>query len=412
MNALILGYFSVDPVLLKFYTDYAEKMKGYGYNVFRYELGFCADEADFGGAEVRRGRLEEINDLLLLPGLYAASKGNLEFIEMQAMSRAPAVWLRTYLNLRHFGREFKKCLVSYDVRHVLFNHQFSGYHMIARRICEELAIPFTYWHPGFLPGTMSFDYSGQLAESELHRRLVKDGLELRAEWIDLGRDYIDLARKGQYLRPGKSNKSNQAVVELVKEKKKYGNIILVAGSNDYRTGVLPESYKKSSIHSVHYKSSDQLFRDVVGVAESSSYIVYKPHPNLYPGRSGVEEISSRSMIVYDVAIQDLLSEVDVSVSICSSAAYEALIFGVPAVVVGSLPGINLGFFYQVVDSRQELGATLEQVALDGVSTDRKIAFDNFIGYCLSEYFFQHGKYACPLVRRHLDDALMELVSTI
>ena len=102
--------------------------------------------------------------------------------------------------------------------------------------------------------------------------------------------------------------------------------------------------------------------------------------------------------------------VDVSVSICSSGSYEALIAGVPSVVVGQLPGSSLGFFSTVDGGADNLGATIKHVIKEELSRKQQQAFSNFIGYCLSCYFFTYGKNACPFATRGLREALAEVFS--
>jgi hypothetical protein len=411
MKALIVGYFKTDPLLLDFYKDYGNVMASNGYCVLRYELAKLHDGADFGRRRSTRvNKSTWLKELCLFSLRRLGSKESLTLAEMQAMSKSWITCFQTHLELRRFNRHFKECLIDNKIKHVLLNHQFSGYHMIARQICEELSISFAYWHPGFLPGTMSFDYTGQLAESELHKELLKDGLERRPEWIQLGREYIERTNSEHYARPGKSNTSDSATLQAVKSKRTYSKVILIAGSNDYRTGVMPRSYEKSNLHSMHYKSSDQLFKDVVSEASEGTYVIYKPHPNLYPNRSGFEETSNCSMIVFDVTIRDLLKAVDLSISICSSSAYEAQIAGVPAIVVGNLPGINLGFFCAVNGKKRALSVAMSHSRTEAELREQRHLFFNFVGYCLFEYFFQHGESGCPLAKRGLNEAIRGLIA--
>lgn len=417
MNAVIVGYFKVDALLADFYSSYVSVMKNRGVTVKRIELGGSASgstpELEVISIDEEFGFWVLIRELLLFPTCWLFYREIFIYIEMQTQPRSLKNWLKSYVKLRLFRRNFRKYLVRDRIRHVLLNHQFSGYHLIAREVCEELSIPFAYWHPGFLPGTMSFDYTGQLAGSEFHLNLLENGLIENADWIGLGDEYLKWVLEGNYVRPGKSDKSNEEVLQFLRNKKEFfRKIILVVGCNDYRTGVLPTNYKNSDIHSAFYKSSDVLFEDTVAETCAGSFIIYKPHPNLYPDRSGVEEASERSAVVFDVPLRDLLGEVDVSVSICSSGSYEALIAGVPAVVVGHLPGSSLGFFSAVDGGADKLGVTIKHVMKEGFSGKQQQVFSNFIGYSLSSYFFTHGKNACPLVNRGLGEALAEVFSKV
>jgi hypothetical protein len=415
MNAVIVGYFIVDALLADFYTSYASVMKERGVTVKGIELGTSsggsAPELEVINIDKGFGFGVIIRELLLFPVCWLFYREIFTYAEMQAQSKSLKNWLIFYFRLKSFRRSFRKYLVQNRVRHVLLNHHFSGYHLIAREICEALSVPFAYWHPGFLPGTMSFDYTGQLAESELQSNLLANGLMENGSWIGLGDEYLKWALENGYSRPGKSNVPNDEVIHFLKKMKTvYKKTILVIGCNDYRTGVLPVNYKKSGIHSQLYKSSDILFDDTLSQTCEEIFVVYKPHPNLYPDRSGVEEVSERSVIVFDVPLRDLLGEVDMSVTICSSGAYESLIVGIPAVCVGHLPGSSLGFFNTVDGGVDKLGEALNLVLKEGLSQKQRKTFSNFVGYCLESYFFSHGSSSCPLVKHDLGDALTAVFS--
>lgn len=352
-------------------------------------------------------------EMLCLPITWLLCREIFVFNRMQTQASSFRGWLNSLVKLCVFRRKFKTYVIGHAVGHVLLNHQFSGYHLIARRICEDLGVAYAYWHPGFLPGTMSFNYKGQLAESELHQELARDGVNERPEWLSLGAKYIEEAKRGIYLRPGKSNQSNDEVLQFIREKKRsYQKVVLVIGSNDYRTGVMPDDYQNSDLHSRYYKTSDNLFEDVMSEAGSDCYVVYKPHPNVYPNRSGIDEVSVRTSFVFDVPLKDLLKEVDVSVSICSSGSYEARIAGVPAVVVGQLPGCNLGFFYVPTEDGCSLGDLISEALKDGVTADSQQCFMNFVGYSLSNYFFAYGKNSCNFAALNLEQATAQCFSRI
>ena len=416
MNAAVVGYFNVDSLLSDFYDSYAAALHGRGFTVKGIELGNgrCSTSTGIQTIVINNKRHASwffVREVLRLPVCWFSNRELFIYITMQTQPASLREWLRSYVRLRLFRKNFKDYLVREDVRHVLLNHQFSGFHLIAREVCEQLSVPFAYWHPGFLPGTMSFDYTGQLAESEFHKQLLECGLTERADWIELGNRYLKWAREGTYRRPGKSYKSNAEVIDYVRiKKKRSSHIILVVGTNDYRAGILPAEYERSDIHSRYYKSSDVLFRDTVSVTDEDSFVIYKPHPNVHPGRSGVQELSGRSAMVFDVALRDLLGEVDLSISICSTGLYEALIAGVPGVIVGCLPGSSVGFFSNVDGGADALGLVVKGAIDEGFTEKKRQLFANFIGYSLSHYFFAHGRSACPLVQRGLDQAVDEVFS--
>lgn len=414
-NALIVGYFKCDKALGEFYSSYVVSARKRGYTIRGIELGGRAEGStcDFAIISLCEafGKMLVLKELVLLPFVRFFNPDIFVYNSMQNQADSFQNWLKSYIRLRVFKRRFKLYVREQNVRHVLLNHQFSGYHLIALEICRKLSIPFAFWHPGFLPGTMSFDYSGMLAESEFHEELEGKGLELRSDWLELGEKYVEQAKNGIYLRPGKSSRVDEEVMQFVqKQKQKFSKILLVIGCNDYRTGVLPRDYVNSDLHSRFYKSSDCLFEDVVSVAGDDVFVVYKPHPNVYTDRSGVEVISAKSAIVFDLPLRHLLEQVDASVTICSSGAYESLIANVPAILVGRLPGFNLGFFYVLGEGSEQLGSHIADALRDGISEDARRIFFNFIGYSLSNYFFSHGVNSCPFTSLNFDQAIAQCFS--
>lgn len=416
-NALLVGYFESDLLRREFYNLLAGHLREFGFAL--RGIGLSANRCDqyefpivsYGSPPPRRGVVARVLAKCerRLPR-FRSDPSLTCYSEMQAQGTDSNATELAKRSLLHFRKRLERHCKDADVKLVILNHQFSGNHLIARDVCIRLGIPFFYWHPGFLPGTMCFDQRGQLAESEINGRLRNELSQCGADEEQLGETYRQWVKDHSYVRPGKTAASNADCLFMMEALlKKARKVLLVIGSNDYRTGMQPESYPNARLHSAVIRSSQALFEEAVKCTNESTFVVYKPHPNLDPS-AAIEMVSGRSCRVFDVTIKDLLPLVDATVTLCSTAAYEALIFGTSTVIVGNLPGSDLGICHKPGADNFDLKEALRAALADEGQPSMEKRLNVLMGYLIKHYFFSSGSGACPLVKRDLRTALSEMLA--
>jgi hypothetical protein len=413
--ALLIGYFIDDVLLKEAYNEMQAELSKLGYSMEGIQpegevsKGYEFPTYSFG--ELFAGkRLSKITKACaLLPDLvfFPAEKS---YAEMQTQG---AHW-RDVLNCLHLLIQFRKhlteALISRKIQFVILNHQFSGFHLIARDACRRAGIPYVFWHPGFLPGTMSFDRDGQMAESEVIGIIERELPACGPEEEELGERYRKWCTEQSYVRPGKTATSNvSSVTGLLEARSRFKNVLLVIGSNDYRTGMMPESYRNSHVHSKIVRSSSELYRMAVEHTDGDTLVIYKPHPNLSPPIAGIQWDSERSLRLFDVTIRDLLPLATATVTLCSGGAYESMLFGLPTAIIGEIPGSRTGICYTLDLQNPNFPETLRQTLSRAEIPKMRSRFNILIGFLLKRYFFASGTSACPLVERSMREALTDVV---
>lgn len=417
-NALLIGFFTDNALIREAYNAMQVELSllGWGLEGMQPEGGVAAGYefpvCSCDGIPKRPRSSRFWRALGLLPTL-APNREEKSYAEMQTPDGNPIDLLKCLETLVGFSKSLKDFLSSRKIGFVILNHQFSGFHLIARDVCRDAGVPFVFWHPGFLPGTMSFDKEGQMAESEINSIIAQELPECGAAEEQLGEQYRNWCREQAYLRPGKTATSNPSSVnELLEIKTRFRKILLVIGSNDYRTGMLPRSYRNSHMHSRLIHSSAELYRMAVGQTDGETLVIYKPHPNLSPPTPDIQWDSERSLRLFDVTIRDLLPLATATATLCSSGAYESMLFGLPTAVIGEIPGSRTGICYTLDPRKPDFAETIRQTLNPERTSEMESRFNILVGFLLKKYFFASGTSACPLVATSMRDALARFVPMI
>lgn len=315
---------------------------------------------------------------------------------------------KSFFKLVYYKCLFLQYLHHFNIKFALLNHQFSCFHLIARDCCKSLGIKYAYWHPGFLPGTMCFDINGQMAESDFYRNDISKPIQISKDYQYIAKKYVQEYRANKLQRPGKTVYNNVIIINKMKEIiSNFNKVILFIGANDFRTGIRPVAYKNSNLHSETFKNSKKLFDLISTQINSDTLIIYKPHPNLVLHNEDYI-LTENKLVLNRVMLSDILPHVDCCISIISSGVYEALLHSKPTLLLGNLPGINQGIFFQksCINSKNISGILQELIETDFSHYQHN--FNNFIGFCFSEYFFSYGKYSSNLTKNNLCSSVNEL----
>ena len=253
---------------------------------------------------------------------------------------------------------------------VVIGHQFSGHHHIIRWLCEERNIRFIYHHAGVLPGTVVFEPFGQMAESWLCRQSeLFQSLPVTDADMNLAHRYLEYVRKNPILRPGRKDiKTIRRCSKLEQARTQNRRIVLYAGINDFRTGVCPKSYPRSSWHSPQYEGTGDALHSLLALSGKLNFhILFKPHPSVTFQEEKWRNLSEHpSLSVFpEDSLDELFRLSDCVATIVSQIAYEALIAGLPVLLAGRMQLSGKGLCVEAING------DLEKAVINLLSWERK-----------------------------------------
>jgi hypothetical protein len=248
--------------------------------------------------------------------------------------------------------------------------QFKPEHLIARSVAEEKNIPVGFVHEGLLPGSISYDYKGEMAESKIYTE-YKDHLTRTISDEDTKKTYSYL----EEVRLKEVNRKEQPkkgmIQKLIKKHKiKRDTLIFYAGTNDYESGIFPEAGQSRRIHSPIYKNTFDALKHLDTIAAKKGYkIIFKPHPLIKYEEGKTSEFKNIFM-VEDANVFECIAETVVTVTILSQVSYIAMIQEKPVVVLGNSP-INKSNSVYAIQKEEELEAVLDTALKCGITGEMK-----------------------------------------
>ncbi|MEO0337419.1 MAG: hypothetical protein AAF202_13570, partial [Pseudomonadota bacterium] len=254
-------------------------------------------------------------------------------------------------------------------------------------LCNELEIPVQFVHEGFVPGTLSFDSQGEMAESSVAVNYEEfESLPLNSTDLKVVKPMLQLLRETSADRKTQYNKGMVSRV-LQRYQGDFDKIIFFAGSNDWYTGMLPSFWKRSKTHSPSYVDGKDLLFDLVKYCESRNHLlVYKPHPNTnqpVPLKSKNRLTVRHSNSIECVECSDLV------ITLVSGISYLSMIHQKPTLLAGrnSLEASGSVYFLQ----RDWLLEEAVDEALEiGLPDHQQIAFERFFCRLMKYYLVPYS----------------------
>lgn len=271
---------------------------------------------------------------------------------------------------------------------ILLWHQWNSLMVLGRAVAEARSIPSAFIHEGMLPGTMTLDAAGMMAESDATGVTLRESDPVNEPFFAQARYVIqeiatkNLDRKPQAGTPG-------ALDILTSLKAKNVKTVLYAGVNDWQSGNLPADHPRARIHSPVYRDSLDGLAALLDVADRQDFVVlYKPHPNLFPRPLDIKH--ERLVYVREANASDCITAVDVVATLLSSLAYISLAHDVPTVLLGrnTLSGVHAA--YELADYDDLDGCLREALSKNRLAV-RRIRFESHVAALLKGYLFPYGE---------------------
>jgi len=292
-------------------------------------------------------------------------------------------------------------------------HQFNGISMLVTRFCRSHGIPFLYVHLGPVPGVIVFEPDGQMAESWIVREnrrfmrlpLSQDDLNRSAAYLEWVREHF-LDRKRQpepgtleYTLRGRANTDRP--------------VIFYAGQNDYRTGMTPRCLPDAKWHSPLYGNTVEALQHLAGIAAKQKWtVLFKPHPNLKDAGLAPSLPHAETVVAAPGAnLFECILHSDVTVTILSTSAYQALIHRRPVVLLGRMPLTGKRCAYEV-PAKCLAAHTIRRALRNGFTAEQEQFWQRHLAQVLKYYVFAFDEGMEAIIGRDARQASGYLVSIL
>lgn len=265
-------------------------------------------------------------------------------------------------------------------------YSFSVAHRVLAEVCHDCQIPVVFTHMGVLYGTYAYDIDGEMGES-LPARYANAFNELYVT----DQEIYKASQVWNYLYKNKLNRRVQVktnIMEIVKQRISATKpIIFCAGQNDCGAGMIPFCDYSRKYHSPNFKTSFESIVYLGHIAFREGWnIIYKPHPLTPLTKEEKKKLPTNVILVEQGNIYDLIEYADVTVTILSSTAYEALIKKKPVVMLGYNQLKSKGCTYDAFNKR-EIVSQIKKAIHEGFTIEQQNAFLKHIAQLLKYYLY-------------------------
>jgi hypothetical protein len=190
-------------------------------------------------------------------------------------------------------------------------------------------------HPvGPLPGVIVFEPGGQMAESWVCRenqRFLR--LPVTDAQLDRTKAYFEHVRTNRRDRKPKTA-AWSIIPQATKLRENAKRLLFYAGQNNFRTGMMPRCLPNAKLHSPFFSDTVNGLAHLSSLDDAKDWIIlFKPHPNIRqtdePALNHVETVAKASVF-------ECIHGSDVTVTVVSTTAYQALIHEKPALLLGRM----------------------------------------------------------------------------
>ena len=281
-------------------------------------------------------------------------------------------------------------------------HKFNGRHYALTHLCQELGIPYLYAEYGVLPGTISFDERGQMAESWVAKRAEEfNRLPVNSE------DFASALRFLEYMRENKKTGKPQdnaiSILPFLEKAREQGRkLIFYAGQNDWASGILPSSLPESKLHSPIYTDTLDALGHLSELAEKYNWqILFKPHPLIQERHKEYDvPYPNRVDLALGANILDCVKRADVVTTIVSQVSYLSLIHCQPCVMLGMNQLRNKGCTAQPL-KRSEVAKAFQVVLKKGFYEDLRKQWLKHVAQICKYYLFAFDNEVEAIIGRDL-----------
>lgn len=284
-----------------------------------------------------------------------------------------------------FFWQIKRLYRQYRPRVVLLWNKFHCQHLVYDHAAREDGLRLIYMEYGVLPGSFTFDATGQMGESfpAMHSSVFNSLPVTDVQTSQMAHHLKDL--KQSELNP-KPQPPKGCSSELVGRLVKGRPIIFYAGQNDCDAGLVPYTQEARHLHSPLFSSTLEALKTLDLLADKNDWnLVFKPHPIVERNSSQPIDFRLKRAVVLERGdINEIIDLSDLVTTIVSQTAYLALIRDKPVVMLGHIQLKGSGATYEAFDT-EALETTFRQALTAGLTLEQKRAF---VSHCarLGRYY--------------------------
>lgn len=276
----------------------------------------------------------------------------------------------------YYDRVYRAMIGHYKPKAMVIWCKFPALHALCDSICKEKGIIPLYMEYGSLPGTFALEKGGQMGESNIaiNYRSFRD--------LPVTEDEMETAAVVlKYLRNSRLNRNeqfqnNEAIEKLKKLLNQQWSTVLIAGSNDFDSGLIPYDAHVREFHSPMFENSLAAVKHLAKLAEKMHFnLIYKPHPAMY-AHTSVNDLPDQVLLVKDVDINEIIDIADVVVTIVSQVGYISCI--------REKATLTLGY-----NQLRGKGATYEAYSLESIPQQLEIALQKGFTGEMADCFQKH-----------------------
>jgi len=286
-------------------------------------------------------------------------------------------------------------------------NQFHPLSIAAQSAARQSGVKTAFIEYGLLPGTLNFDFLGQMGESAI-ARYPQDFNALRIEEQDIRQ----AGRLVRQLKQSGANRRKQPGLgqlgETLRQRANGKRIILFAGHNDHASGVIPYDDRARQFHSPFFRSSAEAISALEKIARDNDwFLIYKPHP--FASRAQKVNGNECLAVIDNVDINDCIDLADCVVTVLSQVSYVSLIRNKPLVMLGYNQLYGKDCHYQA-EVPEEVYSSVRSALSKGFTQSQKAAWHQHVARLMKHYLYRYDGDAPPLTATREPAQLAEIVS--
>ncbi len=323
-----------------------------------------------------------------------------------ALNRRPKSWADIEAQTFEESAKVSAAVRALQPSMLLLWHQWNSLMLLARAAADGSSLPSAVLHEGMLPGTLTIDANGMMAESDaVGCMLEAEDDASKALMERAGRIITEI--KGKQL-DRKPFAGAPAATEIIGELKRRGaKTVFYAGANDWQSGNLPSDHPRAKLHSPFFEDTEEGLEHLLRVAERLDfYVIYKPHPNLFPRPPRFTH--DRLVYVREPNASECIMQVDAVATLLSSLAYISLAHGVPTVLMGRNTLSDTGAAYELA-AADELERCVRSALEKQDLEQRLYRFQQHVAALLKDHLYPYGGKT-DFAALGYEDAVKKMVS--
>lgn len=248
---------------------------------------------------------------------------------------------------------------------------------LLKEIANKNEIEFRFAEFGEIPGTIQLDElgtEGGCACAKFPEKLMS--IEVLPQELENVRKIEEHIRETQLdsisFDYSEENQNKRKHLKEIEERK-----ILFVGTDDNGIEFVSGSKRWNDNVSTIVNHSYEIAQDVYDICKKNGWkFIYKPHPNT------PFDMKEKDAIFFDsISVDELITVVDVVVSVKSKTDYKALMYGKPLVLLGLSAMHRKGCAYEVFE-KEQLEEMISKAIDNGYTTEQKHNFERHVAQLL------------------------------